>query len=136
GLSDSGIANPVGKPTSTTNYIVAGYAVNGCIGYDSVLVKVTNMGELLFNIPNAFTPNHDGHNDCFGLDRYTALISSMELSIYNRWGQRVFHTTNPGDCWDGTWQGKPQETGGFPFIIRAKTLCGEFVKKGILMLVR
>jgi gliding motility-associated-like protein len=136
GLNDSTIANPLGKPTVTTTYLVKGIAANGCPGTDSVTIKVSKTGDLLFNMPNAFTPNGDGHNDCFGAGRYAALVSSIELSVYNRWGNLVFHTTNPNDCWDGTYKGKPQDTGGFPFIIKAKTLCGEIIKKGIVILVR
>ena len=136
GLNDSTIANPTGKPTGTTTYLVKGFGLNGCAGYDSVTVMVNKMGDLLFNIPNAFTPNHDGHNDCFGAGRYTALISSMEIAIFNRWGTRIFYSTSPNACWDGTYNGKPQDTGGYPYIIKAKTLCGEIIKKGIVMLVR
>lgn len=135
-LDDSTRANPVAKPTATTTYTVAGIGVNGCAGYDSVTVMVEKMGDLLFNIPNAFTPNNDGHNDCFGAGRYAALISTMEIDIYNRWGIRLFHATSPSACWDGTYNGKPQEPGGYPYIIKAKTRCGEVMKKGILMLVR
>ncbi len=97
---------------------------------------MTKIGELLFNIPNAFTPNGDGNNDCFGIGRYSALISNVELSIFNRWGIRVFHSTNPSDCWDGRYKGQPQDTGGFPYVIKATTLCGVIVKKGIVMLIR
>ena len=136
GLNDSSIANPLGKPTSTTTYLVKGIAANGCPGVDSVMVIVSKTGDLLFNIPNAFTPNGDGHNDCFGTGRYAALVSSIELSVFNRWGNLVFHTTNPNACWDGTYKGQPQDTGGFPYIIKAKTLCGEIIKKGIVILVR
>jgi gliding motility-associated-like protein len=136
GLSDSTVANPVAKPTTTTMYIVAGIGANGCAGYDSVKVMVNKIGDLLFNIPNAFTPNHDGHNDCFGAGRYTALISTMEIAVYNRWGTRLFYSTSPQACWDGVYNGKPQDPGGYPYIIKAKTLCGEVIKKGVLILVR
>ncbi|MBS1563497.1 MAG: gliding motility-associated C-terminal domain-containing protein, partial [Bacteroidetes bacterium] len=135
-LNDSLSASPVAKPNASTMYHVQGTAANGCAGYDSVLVTVTKAGELLFNIPNAFTPNNDGHNDCFGAGRYAALISSMEINIYNRWGTRLFHSTSVNACWDGTYNGKPQDPGGYPYIIKAKTLCGEVVKKGVLILVR
>jgi len=135
-LSDSMAANPVAKPTATTMYIVAGIGANGCAGYDSIKVMVNKIGDLLFNIPNAFTPNHDGHNDCFGAGRYTALVSSMEIAVYNRWGTRLFYSTSSQACWDGTYNGKPQDPGGYPYVIKAKTLCGEVIKKGVLILVR
>lgn len=50
--------------------------------------------------PSAFTPNGDGKNDCFRvLNGFK--ITDYHLEIYNRWGQKVFETDNPSDCWNG-----------------------------------
>lgn len=59
-----------------------------------------------------------------------------EFSIYNRWGQRIFTTKDPTVCWDGTFKGKPQDSGEFVYIIKALTACGEVERKGTVMLIR
>jgi gliding motility-associated-like protein len=65
--------------------------------------------QLKTRIPNAFTPNNDGMNDGFGLaleDTDMLTIESFKMSIYNRWGQEIFTTTNP----DGKWNGNVEDT--------------------------
>ena len=55
-------------------------------------------------MPNAFTPNNDGINDCFGL-KYWGNVTKLDFSIYNRFGERIFYTTDPAKCWDGRYKG-------------------------------
>lgn len=136
GLSNGNINNPIVSVDTTTTYIVKGTDSNGCFGFDTTTVKVTKKGTLLFDMPNAFTPNKDGHNDCFGLGRFSGFVQSFQLSVYNRWGQRIFYTTNPGTCWDGTFKGNLQSSGGYIYLLKAKTFCGDFDKKGLVMLLR
>jgi gliding motility-associated-like protein len=136
GLNDSMIASPVSSPSASTLYVVKGTDLNGCSNYDSVRVTVSHAGDLLVNLPNAFTPNGDGKNDCFGLSRFAGLLQNAELSVYDRFGRRVFHTTNPSNCWDGTYKGKLQDSGGFAYVLKAKTFCGDIFKKGIIMLLK
>lgn len=135
GLNNPRIANPVAGATSTTTYVVTGTNQFGCSSKDSVTVKVTNGGLPVFELPNAFTPNGDGKNDCFGIRRW-GNVTIKQFSIFNRWGQLVFTTKNPFECWDGTINGKKQDTGGYGYVIMASTLCGEVRKTGIIMLVR
>ncbi|MEP6728528.1 MAG: gliding motility-associated C-terminal domain-containing protein, partial [Bacteroidota bacterium] len=135
GLNDSTSAAPLSSPSATSKYIVWGTDANGCYNYDSVSVLVKNTGDLIVNLPNAFTPNGDGKNDCFGISRYAGLLQHAELSVYNRFGVRVFHTTNALNCWDGRYNGKLQDTGGFVYWLKASTFCGEIFKKGVVMLL-
>jgi gliding motility-associated-like protein len=60
----------------------------------------------------------------------------MELSIFDRRGQQVFHTTNPADCWDGTFKGNLQPTGIYVYFIKGMGSCGIIDQKGTVMLVR
>ena len=87
-------------------------------------------------LPNAFTPNNDGHNDCFGLQRVAGSIGRIELSIYDRMGRLVFHTTNPSDCWDGQSDGHPAPTGTYVYFIRGSGNCGLIDQKGTVQLIR
>ena len=135
GLSDPNISNPLVSIDSTTTFIVRGTAGNGCAAFDTVTVKVTATGRNLFIVPNAFTPNGDGHNDCFGIRRWGD-VTLEEFSVYNRWGVRVFTTRNPSECWDGSFGGKPQEAGAYPYVIKASSFCGMITRTGLVMLIR
>jgi gliding motility-associated-like protein len=135
-LTTTNSSNPVASPATTTNYIVKGTDLSGCINYDSVTVKVTtdNIGGYL--MPSAFTPNNDGKNDCYGI-KYWGAIQELEFSIYNRWGQRLFFTRNPASCWDGKFKGVQQNPDVFIYMIKAKTRCTPFVfRKGTFALIR
>jgi gliding motility-associated-like protein len=52
--------------------------------------------------PSAFTPNNDGRNDDFGPLGSLLSLTDYQLSIYNRWGERVFYSNNPFERWKGT----------------------------------
>jgi len=135
GLSDTTDASPVVSIDSTMKYYVKGSAFNGCYAYDTVTVHVKAIGPNLFIVPNAFTPNGDGHNDCYGIQRWGD-VEVEEFSIFNRWGMRVFTTRNPAQCWDGNFNGHPQAAGSYVYVIRAKTFCGPVTRMGNLTLVR
>jgi gliding motility-associated-like protein len=53
-----------------------------------------------FYIPNSFTPNSDAINDYFGVE-YDCELLFYELSIFNRWGERVFLSSDPNAKWNG-----------------------------------
>ncbi|MBS1668860.1 MAG: gliding motility-associated C-terminal domain-containing protein [Bacteroidetes bacterium] len=135
GLDNPNKPNPIATIDSTTTYIVFGTDSNGCTASDAITVSVSKSGLASFAVPNAFTPNGDGLNDCFGIRKWGP-VTVIEFSIFNRWGQLVFSTKNPTDCWDGTYNGKMQEVGGYPYIIKVITPCGTINKMGIVMLVR
>lgn len=135
GLSRPDIPNPKASPSMTTQYTVTALSLNGCTNTDTLTVYVTNTGTPQLSVPNAFTPNNDGRNDCFGIARwgYSAI---QEFSIYNRWGQRVFQTKNVQDCWDGRVKGILQPSGGYSYVIRIQTNCGELKRTGTILLIR
>jgi gliding motility-associated-like protein len=129
-------ANPVASPVANTQYIVTGTDANGCSDTSSVTVVVNFSGTGLYFMPSAFTPNNDGVNDCFGI-KYWGAILELEFSIFNRWGERVFYTNNPADCWNGQWKGVEQKTDVYVYWIKAKTTCEPSVfRKGVITLIR
>ena len=135
-LSDPFVYDPVARTDTTTLYYVRVIGENGCVTTDSIRVNVTKTpGNIGFPVANAFTPNGDGANDCFGI-KYWGYIGDFEMSVFSRWGQRVFYTRNPSDCWDGTYGGKPQPAGTYVYAIKAFALCGEAVKRGTVELIR
>ena len=70
----------------------------------TVSVDVEDFCPMTFYVPNAFTPNKDGVNETFEPKMYN--IVSYKIIIYNRWGERIFTSTNPENQWDGTYQNK------------------------------
>ena len=114
-LDNPNINNPVAAPQVTTTYVAIAQNEWGCRDSAEVTVNVDfNMSEC---IPSAFTPNGDGLNDVFRLCnmKYQRLI---EFSVFNRWGQMVFHnTTDPKKGWDGTFNGTPQDIGVYNYLI-------------------
>ena len=136
GLSDPAIANPIASTDTSTLYYVEVTGQNGCMAKDSIKVFVSKGSSLsTYPVPNAFTPNGDGKNDCFGI-KYWGRIGDFEMAVYNRWGQMVFYTRDPAQCWDGSFKGIMQPAGAFVYYIKAKTLCGDTVRKGTVLLIR
>lgn len=123
------------NPTQTTVYTVAGTDIHGCTNIDSIEVLVLNDNKSTYSMPTAFTPNNDGINDCYGI-KFWGVIEELDFSIYNRWGERVFHTKEAGKCWNGYHRGILQEPDVFVYMIRAKTTCGEIFRKGSFALIR
>jgi gliding motility-associated-like protein len=122
------------QPTDTSIYIVAYEAENGCIVYDTVTVNV----DMQFNIgvPSAFTPNGDGTNDLL-LVRGEIGIESLTFSIYNRYGQEVFFTSEKTEGWDGTHNSNPVNPGVFVYYVKATMLDGTIQElKGNVTLIR
>ena len=133
-LNDPAIATPIAKPAVNTIYLVTGTDLNGCKNKDSVTVLV-KLGSNNFVVPNAFTPNGDGINDCFSI-KYWGEAQSLIFIIYSRWGEKMFETNTINTCWDGKFKGQPSAAGNYVYYIKAKTLCGEFIKKGNVILIR
>lgn len=134
-IDNASIANPVAMPNGETLFTVQGIDGNGCVNDDKVVVKVASYNKSMYLMPSAFTPNNDGINDCYGIKGW-GLVEELDFSIYNRWGQKVFHTTKPGKCWDGYYKGQQQSPDVYVFFINAKTLCGPMSKKGSFTLIR
>lgn len=134
-INQTNIPNPVVSPLETTTYYVV-IKKNGCEVTDSITVVVTPANaDNAYKMPNAFTPNGDGVNDCFGV-KYWGGIKTFVFEVYNRWGNRVFYTNDPSKCWDGTYKGQYQPGGTYVYQIKAETICGSIYKKGTVVIIR
>jgi len=86
-------------------------------------------------IPTGFSPNGDGVNDV--LQIMGEGILSLNLAIYDRWGQRVFQTTDVNTFWDGTFNGQPLNSGVFAYKVFAVLADGtEISQSGNITLMR
>jgi gliding motility-associated-like protein len=66
-------------------------------------------------VPNAFTPNGDGLNDVF-LPK-TLFISSFALTVYNSWGEAIFHSNDLSQGWDGKKGGQECPVGVYAYTV-------------------
>jgi len=72
---------------------------NGCM--DTLIQLVDVIPEVRYHLPNAFTPNDDSVNDLYKGAGFLTGATDFNMSIWNRWGELVFQTSNPEDAWNG-----------------------------------
>jgi gliding motility-associated-like protein len=136
GLSNYSISNPVASPVVTTTYAVLATGSNGCTVADSITVAFSATGDgRLFQMPNAFTPNGDGNNDCFGIRKW-GNVAVQYFQVFNRWGQLLFTGKQASDCWNGNFNGTPQPSGNYVYRVLVKTACGDVQSNGGFVLIR
>ncbi|MCW3122258.1 MAG: hypothetical protein JWQ38_1750 [Flavipsychrobacter sp.] len=86
--------------------------------------------------PNAFTPNGDNHNDLSRVMGSLSKFKNFSLSIFNRFGQRVFFTQDIYAGWDGTFNGTPQDAGVYYYMIKYSLSGKHKMLKGDVTLIR
>ena len=83
---------------------------------DSLSQIVSVIKNCYIAVPSAFTPNGDGLNDyLYPLNAYKAV--NLNFSVYNRFGQLLFHTTDWTNKWDGRFKGQGADTGTYVWIL-------------------
>jgi len=77
-----------------------------------------------FYLPNSFTPNDDGLNDVFGMESNAIDRSDYRLMIFNRWGEKLFDSSDPDKVWDGSHQNGNfyAEDGVYIYHLRVKSI--------------
>ena len=145
-LSCSTCPDPSATPTETTEYcvVVGGGAAGGIgCGLDTacITIIVLTPAPPICNVeniyvPTAFSPNGSGQNDMqcvYGAD----CIATMLLQVFDRWGNKVFESTNPRACWDGTYKGQALDPAVFVYHLSATLFNGGSVERqGNITLVR
>jgi gliding motility-associated-like protein len=129
GLSDSTILDPVASPLTDTKYTLTATAITGCTAVATVEVHVLQSPV----IPNTFTPNGDGINDTWAI-QYLDSYPGCAVSIYNRYGTRLFYSVGYPNAWDGRYNGVVVPSGAYYYIIDPKH--GRAVISGCVMIIR
>lgn len=119
-LDDNTSANPVARPLSTTTYTCTVISKDGCQTTAEFTITVTRALDV--TAQKVFTPNNDGSNDTWHIDRMD-LYPDCRMTVFNRQGIKVYEAENYSNQngWDGTIRGIPAPAGVYFYLIN----CGE-----------
>jgi large repetitive protein len=136
GLSNINIPNPILTVVSSNTYSCNYLNANGC--NSKFIVNLNAIpGPLKTNyiwVPNAFSPNGDGDNAVF--KAISNNVASFEMIIYNRWGNKVFATTDINQAWNGTTNGVDNISQVFFYYLRVTFNDGKSeIRKGDITVV-
>jgi gliding motility-associated-like protein len=109
GLSNPNIANPTAVITGDVTYTVLATTPSGCSATAAVVIGAVITADII--VPNAFTPNNDGHNDILRVNAFGVQLKYFR--VYNRYGQLVFASSDAGAGWDGYISGQPAARGAY-----------------------
>jgi len=115
GLSNNEIKEPVVTGDADIVYTLYITDVRGCVNQSQTIVKVSP--DII--APNTFTPNGDGFNDYWEVKGLVAYESST-VDVFNRYGQRLYHSMGYGVPWDGNFNGQQLPAGTYFYIIDLK----------------
>ena len=126
--------------TNFGRYIVTMTDMNGCQIKDTIVVRNANCKPCPLYIPNAFTLNKDGLNDNFHpiFPIPECEFIEYKFEVFNRWGEKLFQTTNPYATWDGVYMGKEVADGVYMYILYyvEKKSLNRALKKGTVTLLK
>ena len=123
GLSCTECSSPSALIDSNRVYYIQVADSDGCYASDSIKIDVLPT----LYIPDAFTPNGDGLNDIFR-PKFTG-YKSIEVYIFDRWGQLIYHWATLDGGWDGTVNGRKVQEDTYVYLINAITYYGYTYKK-------
>ncbi|UCH14972.1 MAG: gliding motility-associated C-terminal domain-containing protein, partial [Bacteroidales bacterium] len=118
GLSDTSLQGTYITPQFIAEeYIVYGTNIYGCVSTDTLNVFMAREIDIVYT---GFTPNEDGYNDTWHIPHAADYGDRFEVEIFNRWGERIFHSRGYGanQEWDGKFKGKDLPIGTYYYIIK------------------
>ena len=134
GLTNPSVQDPTAQITANITYTVTATTADGCSGTGSIIIAVVGSSNIV--VPNAFTPNGDGHNDVLRVDAI-GIRDFKYFSVFNRWGQEVFTTSNQGMGWDGMRGEQVEPAGVYIWAAMGLDFSGRTVlRKGTVILIR
>lgn len=115
------------------------YRVRAYKAGDSTTISYSNLAchsaDAQIFIPNAFTPNGDGHNDLFEVKG--SYIATYSIIIVARWGETIFNSSILENSWNGTYKGKDVPEGVYQYVIEIMGFSGNKQKfNGSITLIR
>lgn len=102
---------------------------------DTVTGIINIYDEFRIFIPDAFTPGSDGINDSW--QAYFSDFETIEIRVFNRWGEMVFMTNDSKQMWDGTYKGEPCPQENYLYIIKVTDFTSNsYEYHGLITLLR
>jgi gliding motility-associated-like protein len=139
GVSDPSSPNPTITPTQTTTYNVTVVDDFGCTTNDTIKLTVIDPADLdcggIF-LPKAFTPNGDDLNDVYGISNPQAIQQLVAFEIFDRWGTRVFATTDAFETWDGTYRGETLNGGVYLYKVQYRCEGEDLTLSGTITMLK
>jgi gliding motility-associated-like protein len=135
-LSAGNIPNPVATIGQSSWITLLVTDTNQCIAADSIFIAVDDCEASIY-VPNVFSPNSDGANDRFQV--YGNCIELNTLRIFDRWGEKVWETSDIRQSWDGYYHGELQLPGVYVYYLNYSAAANKGVGKqlkGSLTLMR
>jgi gliding motility-associated-like protein len=135
GLSDAFVGDPIATIHGDVVYTVVGTDNHGCSASAQVTLELGNAC-LGYYVPSGFTPNGDGDNDIFKV-LSADIPQSFHLTIFDRYGSKVFDSQDINLGWDGTISGHSAPVGAYVYFLEVRSSGGvSFHKKGAVVLIR
>ena len=119
----SSMVNPIITYFIDSTYYVTLIATDNKGCSDTITKPITIKEELYIYIPNAFTPDDDEHN-CYFYGSFIGL-KSLEISIFNRWGELIFEAADLNFEWDGKYGNTNVQSGAYSWRINYVTIKGQ-----------
>lgn len=137
-LDSSRLSSPLHAfPEIAGEYEVKLIASNryGCSDEAYETIKIID--EIAFHMPTAFSPNGDGLNELFFVSGNGMTNIDFYFAVYNRWGNKIFHTNDYNDAWNGQVLGQLATKGVYTWIVRfTDTQQIKYEKTGQVTLLR
>jgi gliding motility-associated-like protein len=119
-------------PVNTATYRVEVVDTFGCRAEAQIEISVAKLKEIY--VPNVFTPDEDGVEDLFVIHAGKSVALLLDMSVYNRWGNLVYHWDEPIEPdfwpgWDGRIEGETGQSGVYVYVLRALRTDGREIEQ-------
>ena len=119
-------------PANTSTYRVEVVDTFGCRAEAQIEISVAKLKEIY--VPNVFTPDEDGVEDLFVIHAGKSVALLLDMSVYNRWGNLVYHWDEPIEPdfwpgWDGRIEGETGQSGVYVYVLRARRTDGREIEQ-------
>lgn len=134
-LSSTTDPNPTATPAYDFTYYLEVTDDHGCRDIDTVVV-LTSCNDL--NLPNAFAPESASTtgSNTFGILN-KQIVKLNYFRVFDRWGKKVFETTNAAEAWDGKVDGSFAPLGVYVWVAEGYCVSGrKFKRSGNVTLIR
>lgn len=125
----------LGDVVTASNYGFRGLRKNGIYNFSTTPFALSSEVVASVFVPNVFSPNGDGFNDLLRVRGKG--IEDLQFIVFNRWGEKVFETTDINSGWDGTYKGEPMNLSVFVYVLKGKYKNGKLIdERGNVTLMR